>query len=48
MAYGKMMMAKAPAKSSGKKTAFKPCPGCPSPAACKAKGQCAKQAMKRK
>lgn len=47
MAYGKMMMAKAPA--AGKKAAFKPCPGCPSPAACKAKGKCAKkEMMKRK
>lgn len=47
MAYGKtMMMAKAPA---GKKAAFKPCPGCPSPAKCKAAGKCLKQAaMKRK
>jgi hypothetical protein len=48
MAYGKMMMAKAPAKSSGKKAAFKTCPGCPTPAKCKAAGKCAKQAMKRK
>jgi hypothetical protein len=47
MMYGKkVMMAKAPAKAAGKKAAFKPCPGCPSPAACKAKGQCAKKAMK--
>jgi hypothetical protein len=30
-----------------KRPAFKPCPGCPSPASCKAKGQCAKKAMKR-
>jgi hypothetical protein len=33
--------------TQSKRPAFKPCPGCPSPASCKAKGQCAKQAMKR-
>ena len=43
MAYGKTT--KAPA---GKKAAFKPCPGCPSPATCKARGQCAKKAMLKK
>jgi hypothetical protein len=43
MATKKPMMAKAPAKGG-----FKPCPGCPSPATCKARGQCAKKAMLRK
>ena len=41
MMYGKMMMAKAPAKSAGKKAApFKPCAACKSPAKCKAAGKC--------
>ena len=34
--YGKMMMAKAPAKAGKKAAPFKPCPGCKSPAKCKA------------
>lgn len=47
MMYGKkVMMAKAPA--SKKASSFKPCPGCPSPAKCKAAGKCAKKAMKQK
>jgi len=33
------------ATNKAKKAPFKPCPGCPSPAACKAKGQCAKKMM---
>jgi hypothetical protein len=40
MMYGKMMMAKAPAKTGKKAAPFKPCPGCKSPAKCKAAGKC--------
>lgn len=42
MMYGKktMMMAKAPAKGAKKAAPFKPCPGCKSPAKCKAAGKC--------
>ena len=45
--YGKKVMM-APAKTGGKKAPFKPCPGCPNPAGCKAKGMCAKKAMAKK
>ncbi len=38
--YGKMMMAKAPAKAGKKAAPFKPCPGCKMPAKCKAMGKC--------
>ena len=31
-----------------KKSSFKPCPGCPSPAACKISGKCAKKQMQGK
>jgi hypothetical protein len=31
-----------------KRSSFKTCPGCPSPATCKARGECAKKAMLRK
>jgi hypothetical protein len=41
MMYGKMMMAKAPAKAAGKKAApFKPCAKCPNPAKCAKMGAC--------
>ena len=33
-------------KMKGKKTAFKPCASCPSPAKCKAMGKCMKKAKK--
>jgi hypothetical protein len=47
MMYGKMMMAKAPAKSAGKKAApFKPCKGCPNPAKCAKAGTCLAKAKK--
>jgi hypothetical protein len=47
MMYGKMMMAKAPAKSAGKKAApFKTCPGCPNKAKCTAMGKCMKAKSK--
>jgi hypothetical protein len=42
MVYGK-------AKTGGaKKSNFKTCPGCPSPAKCKAMGKCMKKEMARK
>jgi len=37
MAYGKKM---------GSKAGFKPCKGCPTPAACKRKGKCMAKAKK--
>ena len=50
MMYGKMMMAKAPAKAApkaaGKKAAFKPCAGCPNKAKCTAMGKCMKAKSK--
>ena len=33
-------------KMKDKKAAFKPCPGCPNPAKCKAMGKCMKKARK--
>lgn len=41
MMYGKKMP---PVKAApAKKGAFKPCPGCPMPAKCKAAGKCLKK-----
>lgn len=34
------------AKSTTKKSSFKPCAGCPSPAKCRAAGKCLKKAKK--
>jgi hypothetical protein len=39
-----MMYGKKP--SGSKKPAFKPCPGCPNPAKCKAMGKCMAKAKK--
>ena len=40
MMYGKMMMAKAPAKAGKKAAPFKPCAKCPNPAKCAKMGAC--------
>ena len=44
--YGKMMMAKAPAKVGKKAAPFKPCAGCPNKAKCSAMGKCMKAKAK--
>ena len=46
--YGKMMMAKAPAKAGKKAAPFKPCAGCPNKAKCSAMGKCMKAKAKYK